>query len=374
MRETTKNRILCLLFGGFLLAMGALFLFAPKEAFSPREKRYLTEAPRAELGEILSGRFGRQAESWAADQLPGRNFFLNLSAEADRWENLQVTKEIYRGKSGRLYESPAAYDEAEIRRNMAALNAFAETVAQPVDLALVPSAGFWMAEDIPGLADPYEDEAIVESAYGLAAPGIRPLNLIDSFREQPEKETLYYRTDHHWTSLGAYTAYRGYMESKGRACPKPEDYRVETVEGFYGTTYARACFWNLPAESLELWDSGGTYTVRFSERDEEYTSLFFPERLQEADKYPVWLDGNHPLVTITNHDPAAQGKLLVIRDSYANCLGCFLADSYAQVTLADLRYYKQPVSELCKEEGFDDILFLYSVGNFMRDSNIVWLK
>ena len=138
MRDSIKNRLLLLLFGGFLLAMGALFLFAPKEDFSPREKRYLAEAPRAELSEILSGRFGRQAEDWAADHLPGRNFFLNLSAEADRWENLQVTKEIYRGKSGRLYESPAPRDEGVIKRNMAALNAFAETVAQPV-LSVVTS-------------------------------------------------------------------------------------------------------------------------------------------------------------------------------------------------------------------------------------------
>ena len=374
MRDDTKNKLLLLLFGGFLLAMCALFLFGPKETFSPREKRFLAGAPDAELGEILSGRFGRQAEDWAADHLPGRDFFLNLGAEADRLENLQVTKEIYRGKSGRLYERPAPWDEAVIGRNMAALTAFAETVAQPVDLALVPSAGYWMAEDIPGLADPYEDEAIVESAYALASPPIRTLNLIDSFREQPEKGALYYRTDHHWTSLGAYTAYRSYMEAKGRACPKPEDYRVGTAEGFYGTSYARACFWGLPAESLELWDSGGSFTVRFSERDEAYTSLFFPERLQEADKYPVWLDGNHPLVTITNRDPEARGKLLVIRDSYANCLGCFLADSYARVTLVDLRYYRQPVSELCAREGFDDILFLYSVGNFMTDSNIVRLQ
>ena len=116
MRDDTKNKLLLLLFGGFLLAMCALFLFGPKETFSPREKRFLAGAPDAELGEILSGRFGRQAEDWAADHLPGRDFFLNLGAEADYWENLQVTKEIYRGKSGRLYESPAAYDEAEIRR------------------------------------------------------------------------------------------------------------------------------------------------------------------------------------------------------------------------------------------------------------------
>lgn len=88
----------------------------------------------------------------------------------------------------------------------------------------------------------------------------------------------------------------------------------------------------------------------------------------------MWLDGNHPLVTITNSSPQAQGKLLVIRDSFANCMGCFLADSYKTVVLADLRYYRQPLSLLCESEGFDDILFMYSVGNFMSDSNIVWLS
>ncbi len=155
--------------------------------------------------------------------------------------------------------------------------------------------------------------------------------------------------------------------------PAAEAYQLTREPGFQGTTYARACFWEIPPEELELWDSGGQYEVRFSEREGSFDTLFFPDRLREEDKYPVWLDGNHPLVRIRNLDPAASGSILVIRDSYANCMGCFLADAYRDVVMADLRYYRQQISGLCSAEDFDQILILYSVGNFMTDSNLVRL-
>ena len=75
-----------------------------------------------------------------------------------------------------------------------------------------------------------------------------------------------------------------------------------------------------------------------------------------------------------NPEAAGKGKLLVIRDSYANCLGTFLAESYEEVVLVDLRYYKKPVSELLASEEFENVLVCYSIGNFMTDANIVWLR
>ena len=75
-----------------------------------------------------------------------------------------------------------------------------------------------------------------------------------------------------------------------------------------------------------------------------------------------------------NPEAAGKGKLLVIRDSYANCLGTFLANSYETVVLVDLRYYKLAVSELLAQEEFDDILVCYSLGNFMTDTNMIWLR
>lgn len=374
MKSQRKDLPLCILFCGYLLAMALLFLLQPKQDFSAREKRYLAEAPRLRMAEVLSGRFGEAAEAWCADHLPGRDFFVGLNAHALRLGNLQVTQPIYVGGSGRLYERPAVFDAEVIRRNMAAINAFAETLGQDVDLMLVPSAGCLLREDITGLADEYPDDRVIAEAAALAGGHVRPLELLPLFQAEADPAALYYRTDHHWTSLGAYRAAAAYTQQVGRALPPPEAYRITREEGFLGTTYARACFWEIPPESLELWDSGGQFSLRFSDREGSFSQLFFPQRLEEADKYPVWLDGNHPLVRIRNLSPQATGRLLVIRDSYANCMGCFLADAYAEVVLVDLRYYKLPVSELCREEKFDQILVLYSVGNFMTDSNIIWLE
>ena len=96
--------------------------------------------------------------------------------------------------------------------------------------------------------------------------------------------------------------------------------------------------------------------------------------LEELDKYTVYLDGNHSLVRIENPAAAGKGKLLVIRDSYANCMGTFLANSYESVVLVDLRYYKNPVSELLAAEEFTDVLVCYSLGNFMTDTNLIFLR
>ena len=64
----------------------------------------------------------------------------------------------------------------------------------------------------------------------------------------------------------------------------------------------------------------------------------------------------------------------MLRDSYSNCLGGFLAESYETVVLVDLRYYKKPVSELYAQQDFTDVLVCYSLGNFMTDNNLIWLK
>ena len=112
--------------------------------------------------------------------------------------------------------------------------------------------------------------------------------------------------------------------------------------------------------------------VTNGESDEVHQGIFYPERLEEADKYTVFLDGNHSIVRIQN--PGQQGKLLVIRDSYSNCLGGFLAESYAEVVLIDLRYYRQAVSEFVKQEGFDNILVCYNCSNFLTDTNLMLLR
>ena len=372
--EKRKNYIICVMFCGFLALFFFMYLFWPKAEFSEKEKRYLQDMPPLSWSTVISGEFGTKAEKAAADHMPWRDFFLWLNAEFDRPMNLQSTKDLYVGVDGRLFERPYRYDQAAIARNMKAINGFANKLEREVNLMLVPSAGYLLSEDIAGLSEPYIDDRLIDEAYTLAGASTKPVRLLECFQSLTDPASLYYRGDHHWTSLGAYTACDYFLSTLGRDLPGKERYTVRKVDGFYGTTYSRACFWNIAPESLELWDSGDQYTVQFSDKEGKFDSVFFPERLNEMDKYPVWLDGNHPLVIINNQSEEAEGELLIVRDSFGSCFAPFAAEEYETVVLVDLRYYKLPVSQLFEQWDFDDVLIMYYIGNFMNDTNLIWLS
>lgn len=356
-KPTWAQRVQCLLLAVFLGVMVLLYIFLPKSDFSTLEKRELSQFPE------LDQNFGAKMETYLSDHLPGRSFFLGV----DAYWNLVTGRrgEIYAARGGRLVEAPAEMGRG--LKNIDYVNQFQEKTGLPVDLLLVPSAGFLMEASIYPPHRPYRDGEIL--AEILKKSRVSAVSV-----DYKNPEALFYRTDHHWTSLGAHTAYAAYMEAKDRAYRAKEEFTVEAVPGFYGSTYSRSALWLTPADTIELWTGTPDLQVTNKESGNLHTGIFYRERLEEADKYTVFLDGNHSLVTIRNPHAVGQGKLLVIRDSYSNCLGGFLAESYETVVLVDLRYYKQPISQLLAQEGFDDILVCYSLGNFLTDKNIIWLR
>lgn len=365
MKPKVFQWVLTLFFCVFLGSMVLLYLFSPKESFSPLEKRYLAEGPKLSWDAIQSGQFSADAEDYMADHIPFRDLLVGLNAYFKLFTGQQAAEEIRVTPEGILLEQSATWDPKAVQANMNAINTFAAATNIQVDLMIVPSAGWAVAG--------YDDEAKIRDIYALAGENVVPVDVLTALSAIKE-EPLYYRTDHHWTSLGAHTAYAAYMEAKDRAHRAKEEFTVEAVPGFYGSTYSRSALWLTPADTLELWTGTPDLQVTNKESGNLHTGIFYRERLEEADKYTVFLDGNHSLVTIQNPHAAGKGKLLVIRDSYSNCLGGFLAESYETVVLVDLRYYKQPISQLLAQEGFDDILVCYSLGNFLTDKNIIWLR
>lgn len=353
MKKTEKLTVV--LFTAFLLVM-FLGTLLPKDDFSQNEKRYLTKFPSVSWDAVSSGAWGEKLESWMADHTPARDFFVGL----DAYKNLLlgVPGEI-RVLGDRLVEAPVTVAEAQLSKNRNAIRKFAGSVDAPVTLALVPSAG-WAAGQLGS-----EDDAIIAEIQAQAGSDWQPLDLTKVFAGKPE---LYYKTDHHWTSAGAFAGYSAIAEAFGRDIRT--EYTIEKIPAcFQGSTYSRSALWLTKPEDLELWHGSEDITVVTSESSQPH-GVFYRERLEEADKYTVFLDGNHAQVTLTN--PGKTGKLLVIRDSYSNCLGPFLAESWGQVELVDLRYFKRPVSELAADA--DEILVLYSIGNFLTDGNLVFLR
>lgn len=366
-----KDQILTIaLFCLFLAGMMVLYIFLPKQSFSQLEKRYLSETPELTWEAVAEGDFADDVADYMADHMPFRDFFVGLNAYYEKLSGLQVTKDVYVAEGDRIVEAPVVWNQLAMNRNMAAVNAFAEAVGG-ADFMLIPSAG-WAAQTlVQGLSDGYTDDRLIGDVYAMAGDSLRTVDVTDVYADAYE---LYYKTDHHWNSLGAWNGYAAYMEALGMPYRAAEDFTVERVDGFRGSTYSRSGLWLTPAEVIELWHGSEGITVTNGESGEAHDGVFYRERLDEADMYTVNLDGNHSLVRLENPHALTDDTLLVVRDSYANSLGTFLTESYKTVILVDLRYYRSPVSRLCAEESVDDVLVCYSIGNFMTDTNIVWLK
>ena len=355
------NVAAAILFCGFLIIMAAGYLL-PKQAFSEMEKRYLAEKPDFRLETVSSGQWSREAEDYLSDHVPGRNLLVGVHAYMELLAGRQHLKDVWL-EAGKLLEAPVAVDAQAIARNMKAINTLAERLAQEIHVMVVPSAGW--AAGVEG----YTDDASLEAIYAAAGELVSPVSVEDIYEGRPE---LFYNTDHHWTSQGAYLGYAAFAEAAGREARVAKDFTVTVAEGFRGSTYSRSALWLTPAETIELWQGSEGLTVTNGETEDVHQGIFYRERLKEADKYTVFLDGNHSIVRGKN--PGKQGKLLVIRDSYSNCLGGFLAESYGEVVLVDLRYYRQAISELADQEQFDDILVCYSCANFLTDTNLMLLR
>ena len=205
------------------------------------------------------------------------------------------------------------------------------------------------------------------------------VDIRDTFKSEYQAgNQMYYRTDHHWTAYGAYTAYRALAGELGYTPHEKTDYTVTEHPDFYGTTYSSSGFWLTQPDTIEVRDNPtNDNSVKTAITDGETTEqadMFYPAHLEEDDKYPIYLDGNHPYTVITNPKADSDKKLLVVKDSFAHSLVPFLADHYSEIIMVDLRYYRFPVSELIESEGIDQVLVLYSIDNLATDDNVGWLE
>ena len=370
MKNKIENIITVSLFCSFISIMCILYVVLPKLDFSELEKRYLKEFPETNIQSIVSGDFGNDIETYLADHMPFRDFFVGLNSYFELFTGRGGSSDVYLTKDNGLVEAPGEFIKPNIDKNMNAINKFAESMDVPVDFMIVPSAGWASRNNLLMPSNKYQDSEYINQIYSLSSHKVNDINITDLF----DNSKFYYNTDHHWNSMGAYMGYKAYMEKIGVEYREQNDFDIESINDFYGSTYSRAALWLTPSENLELWSCSQNITVTNGESEDVHKGIFYRSRLDEVDKYTVFLDGNHSVVRINNPDAKTDGTILVVRDSYSNCLGGFLCESFENVILVDLRYYKKSVSELCEAENVDNVLICYSMNNFLTDANIIWLR
>lgn len=253
-------------------------------------------------------------------------------------------------------------------KNLAAIQSLAQRYPGRVNLMLVPSASVVYPENVPAGAPQIDEKGILE---GVAAQGEAYGRFIDVLPALTEHkgEYLYYRTDHHWTTLGAYYAYQQFCETLGLTPFDRDAHTAETCEDFYGTHYSKTRTWNAEPDTITWYDLQNSLTVwnvtgPGQPTEGTTTGLYDLDKLEVYDKYAMFLHGNNGLSRVEGD---GEGKILVIKDSYANSFVPYLTANYAAIDVVDFRNYNYGLDQLIAANDYDQILVLYSYASFTTD-------
>jgi hypothetical protein len=366
-----KKYSVSVVFLTFLVAIGILFAVMPWKDYSENEKRELAESPKFTQNALVSDTFGKELETYLADHFPLRDFFVGVHAYYEQALGLNGKSGIYAGKDGYLIARPATLDEANAANNVKYLRQFAESTGLPASVMVVPYAGYVLESKLPAICEAYWDDTLME----IAQNGAGEMDFIDLRQDfLQDSEGLYYRTDHHLTSLGSYRMYLQFCAARGIT---PVEFSLaESYDGFYGTGYSQSGLWGKKADVLEIWkpENPGTYKVTIrDDKETTHDGLYFADHLQNMDKYPVFLDGNHKQVIIENENCQNGKVLLLLKDSYAHCFATFAIEHYEKIVMVDMRYNRESLKTMMDTHSATEILFLYGSENLATSTDLAWV-
>ncbi len=365
-----RDKMITALFTVFISVIFVLFFVLPKHDFSVNEKRSLAEPPEFGAADIFNGSYEKKTEDYLTDHFPFRSGFVAANSYFQLASGRNGVSGVYKGRNGYLINTPVKTPNFD--KNIALISRFLRKSHIPAAVIIVPTAGSVMDDMLPKNHAPYPDRALIADAYSILGGDARTIDLFGVFDKLKKSEQLYYKTDHHWTSLGAYEAYKELDPNT----EEKSDFTIESYGGFRGTTYSKSALWLEGCDNIDLWTYPADITVTISDGADKKTSadMFFREHLKEADKYPVFLNGNHAYTRIENKSAGGGRRLLMIKDSYGNSLAPFLARSRNIVDMVDLRYFTDTVTSLCERENYDEILFVYGLSTAAETTDINMLE
>lgn len=362
---------LSVLFCGFLGGVLALSLLLPKVVFSPLENRYLQKPPKLTLQTLNEGRFMKDAENYVSDHVAGRDFWVSTKAWCERLSGKKENNGVYFAADGTLISRVADPDPDKLERDLGYVDALVGNVPVPVYLGLVPTAAAVWRDKLPAGAPTADEFSVIREAYSRTEA--HPIDFAAALEARKDEE-IYYRTDHHWTSLGAFYGANALLEAMGMEPLTLSDYTRTTVtEAFNGTLFSSSGVRWLEPDRIDAYIPGdGVEVTSYFDGTPSQGSLYVDSFLEQKDKYSYFLGGRQPLCVIRTEHPGAPSVLL-IRDSYSDSLAPFLTERFSEIHLIDPRDNLSSVKRYVAEHGIDKVAVVYNFSGFMEDKNLFLL-
>ena len=371
-----KNKIFFAIFMTVWIGIIVINFIWPKQVFSEEENRMLASMPRFSFESFVSGKYLNGVNDYIYDHFAFRNIYLKLNSW---WEVSVMGKKenngVYIGKDNYLFEKFEYGDEEKenIKNNTIAISDFSQNM-QNMDIStyfiLVPNSIYINKDKLPDNVETPNQKEIINEVYANMS-NTKNIDVTTALTEENKEKPLYFRTDHHMNSDGAYVVYREFCNASNEQAVPIENFTKTTVtNNFLGTFDSKAQLMNQVPDEIFVYENEINTNIEEAIYDKETTdSIFNAKYLEGKDKYSYFLNGNNSkaiIKTKVNNNK----KLLVIKDSYAHIMSQFLCENYSEVHFLDPRYTNFDYVEYVKENGITDVLFLYNVSNFATDTNL----
>ena len=356
-----------------------LFLFliinviVPDREKSVQENRMLATKPKFRLSSLISGDYDEKFEAYMDDQFVGRDMWRKLKVTVDRIGGSRLENGVYIGTNGQLLEQIEVADENHLAANIKAIKSFSESQSKiPVRMMLVPDAANVLNHSLPALAKPEDQTQMFSMVRKDLGDSVEWIDVSTELNKH-KTEKIYYKTDHHWTTLGAFYAFQAAAPSLGIEGDLSGKYVSYAVSDSFNGMLASKSGVNLgEKEQIDIYvptEEDTDLIVDYVDEGKRSTSLYDSSKLKEKDQYTVFLGGNSSLLDIRTVSTSTK-RLLLVKDSFANSFIPFLTPYYREIVVVDPRYYSGTINDLMYSYRISEVLFLYSGNTFFKDNNI----
>ena len=354
-----------------LVFMLTLMSFINKDKkFSELENRNLKTDFTFTVNDFINGTFQDDYETYINDQFPMRDRWISVKSVSEYMFGKVENNGIIYGDNGQLFEKFDTFNEERLKNNIESINSFSEKYKDKVSLMIVPNSYEIYKESLPLGSPQIMQGEIIDEIYSYLKY-TNNINIMEKLLINKDNY-IYYKTDHHWTTFGAYISYCEFVNSIGVTPIELEQYNEVILNNFYGTYFSKAKPFNIDGDTLTYYEFNDLTMNIIG--DNEYDSLYDYTKSTLRDKYSLFLRGNNPITIIKNNKLSNGKKILVIKDSFANSFVPFLTQHYEEVHVIDLRSFSMKLSDYMSENSFDNILILYNFINLATDNTILRLK
>ena len=349
---------------------------SPNE-FSELENRKLSQMPILSLKSYIDTSFSSDYEKYINDQFFLRDNWIDLKSRIEYLLGKRENNDIIFGKENYLFKKFTTFNDEMLENNLNSIITFTNNYNKEVDFFIIPNSYAVYDELTPRYLPLVDQLSLINSINSyLSLKSNDHINTINVAEEllKNKDDYIYYKTDHHWTSYGAYLAYLTYMDYLGLEIVDINNLEKITINNFLGTYYNRSKYFKADSDLITYYNILG---LHIEIDGKEKLSLMDLDKFKGSDKYSAFLWGNNGLTKVINENISEERKgssILIFKDSYANSFIQFLSYNYEIIDIIDLRYFKESIRNFMKDKDYNEILIMYSFNNLSSDINIRRLK